>query len=164
MKSIKSATYVLLLFTSACFASSAIDKKPGTPYQLSELLAAADRIVVTKNSLPEGPKTLFESRKREDIDALSKAALVKIPDIGFVCLCIGSPAIDIYKGEELLARITNHHGSSISCSLWNSHAYVADQESWLGWFDKRGISQPREQVEQRKLIRKKNNKPALQSR
>jgi len=45
-------------------------------------------------------------------------------------------------------ELTNHHGLSVRCSLWTSDVRVNNPEKWVSWFDRRGISGPRQEVEE----------------
>lgn len=123
------------------------DERPVVPEHLTALIGDADRVVVTDTPMQDAKK-LFESRDRKDIDALSKALVVVKPDEWFHCMCIGTPAIHLYKDDKVLAQITNHHGQSVRCSLWSSDARIWDTEKWLKWFDDREIDGPRKEVEE----------------
>lgn len=113
---------------------------------LESLLAVnADRIVVTQS--PADETILFQSADRSDIESFSNALKLAVPHEYFHCMCIGTPEVRIYEQSKLLASVTNHHGMSIRCSLWESDAPIADQESWLVWFDERGIAGPRAEVD-----------------
>jgi hypothetical protein len=123
------------------------DERPVTPETLTALIGDANRVVVTESPL-QNAKKLFESTERKDLDALSKALVVIRPDEWFHCMCIGTPAIHIYKDDKLLAQVTNHHGRSVRCSLWSSDARLKDIDSWLKWFDDRKIDGPRKEVDE----------------
>jgi len=49
--------------------------------------------------------------------------------------------------------VTNHHGLSIRCSLWDSDARITDTEKWLCWFDERGIAEPRREVDASRALK-----------
>jgi len=117
------------------------------PEKLIQLIAEADRLVVKESPMADS-RILYESRNRTDLDALNKSLAVEIPEEWFHCMCIGTTAIYIYKGDEEIAHVTNHHGVSIRCSLWDSDATIVDTERWLSWFDERGIDEPRKEVEE----------------
>lgn len=123
------------------------DERPVSPERLTSLIGEANRLVVTESPLHDAKK-LFESGERKDLDALSKALVVAKPDEWLHCMCIGTPAIYLYKDKELLAEVTNHHGQAVRCSLWGSDAPVTDVEKWLKWFDDRKIEGPRKEVEE----------------
>ena len=116
------------------------------PADIFVLIAKADRLVVTQGPFADSA-LLFESSDRSDLDAFAAASVVERPGDYFHCMCVGSPAIHIYRGSHVLAVITNHHGASIRCSLWDSDAPLVDPERWLTWFDDRHITEPREEVE-----------------
>jgi hypothetical protein len=127
------------------------DERAVSPEQLAALIGRANRVLVVE-LLSKNPKKLFESRERKDLDALSTAFSTVIaankPGARFRCMCVGTPAIYIYKDDELLAWVTNHHGQSVRCSLWESNARIKDVDTWLKWFDDRKIDGPRKEVEE----------------
>ena len=123
------------------------DERPVSPEHLTALIGGADHVVVTESPMKDAKK-LFESRERKDLDALSTALMIVKPDEWFHCMCIGTPAIYLYKDDKLLAQISNHHGQSVRCSLWSSDASISDSEKWLKWFDDRKIDGPRKEVEE----------------
>jgi hypothetical protein len=64
----------------------------------------------------------------------------------FHCICRGTEAVRLYRGEEELALVINHHGVSVRCSLWStSDAILEDGEAWARWFDARGMPGPRQE-------------------
>ena len=129
------------------------DERPVSPENLTALIIDSDRVVVTESPMQDAKK-LFESRERKDLEDLTKALVVTKPVEWFHCMCIGTPAIYLYKDDKLLAQISNHHGQSVRCSLWGSDAPVADVEKWLKWFDDRKIKGPRKEVEEMRETRK----------
>ena len=66
-------------------------------------------------------------------------------------MCDGTPAIFIYNGDDVVL-VTNHHGLSIRCSLWDSDARIIDTEKWLTWFDERGMDEPRKEVNESRRL------------
>ena len=82
------------------------------------------------------------------MDALKISLTVETPQEWSHCMCFGTPAIYLFRADEKLGEITNHHGYSIRCSLWDSGAELSDREKWLNWFDERGINGPRQEVEE----------------
>lgn len=125
------------------------------PQDLTSLILTADKIIIT-----EGPsqtsKHIFESVDISDIAELSRALIIAKPAQKFHCMCAGTPAIHLYKNDTLLVRITNHHGQSVRCSLWRSDVTIVDSESWLEWFDKRNINEPRKEFEHIKTLREQS--------
>ena len=115
------------------------------PDVVRELVAQADRIVVVEEW--PSPRELYSSSDPRDIAAFGEALKVKRPKSWYHCMCEGDPAIRLYKQTRLLVTITNHHGVSVRASLWDSNAPITDVEKWLTWFDARGITGPRREVE-----------------
>lgn len=122
-------------------------EKPVKPKQLYQLIEGADRLIV-KDSPLQDAKVLFESTDRKDLDALKRSLVIEKPKEWFYCMCIGTPAIYLYRGDKELGLLTNHHGISVRLSLWSSDAPVMDTEKWLVWFDERSIPGPRKEVEE----------------
>lgn len=139
--------HTLLLMMVSLGMGAEKGERPVNPGQLATLIEQADRIVVKESGLGDS-KLLFESNKKEDLNALSKALVVVKPEQEFHCMCIGTEALYLYKDKKLLATVTNHHGQSVRCSLWKSDAPLADIENWLKWFDDRKIDAPRKEVEE----------------
>ena len=104
--------------------------------------------MIVRESGDSDSKILLESKKKADLEALKQSLTLEIPKDLFVCMCSGGPAIHIYSGDIEVVQVTNHHGLSISCSLWGGHVKIIDIEKWLSWFDERGIHEPRKEVEE----------------
>jgi hypothetical protein len=138
-----------LYLSLANFDNLKMNVRPVSSERLASLIGNANRVVVTESPFQDAKK-LFESRDRKDLDALSKALEVTESDELFHCMCIGTPAIYIYKDEELLTEVTNHHGQSVRCTLWSSDACIKNVEVWLKWFDDRKIDGPRLEVNKRR--------------
>ena len=81
------------------------------------------------------------------MDALQGSLLLDPPEEPFHCMCIGSPALYLYGPADEIVVLTNHHGLSIRCSLWTSDVRINNSEKWLSWFDRRGMSGPRQEFE-----------------
>jgi hypothetical protein len=90
---------------------------------------------------------LFKSTDRKDVDELGESLVLENSGESSHCMCDGTPALYIYKLDSKLVELTNHHGLSIRCSQWDSDVRISDTEKWLMWFDKRGITGPRQEVE-----------------
>jgi len=133
------------------------DERSVSPENLTAIIGDADRVVVTDSPMKDS-KMLFESRERKDLDALSTALVVVKPAEWFHCMCIGTPAIYLYKDDKLLAQISNHHGQSVRCSLWSSDAAILDTDKWLKWFDDRRIDEPRKEVEEMRESQKQGER------
>jgi hypothetical protein len=127
------------------------------PEDLHKILANADKIVV-KASPTRSSTILFESTDKKDLEDLWRS-LVLEPSAGFFhCMCDGTPAIYVYERGRERIKLTNHHGVSIRCSLWESDVLITDIEKWLSWFDERQISGPRQEVEAERHQQAQNKK------
>lgn len=146
------------LLAMASRATKQKEKRPVSPEHLTALINnEANRIVVTESPMKDA-KLLFESKKEKDLKALAKALVATRPDEWFHCMCIGTPAIYIYKDKKLLTLVTNHHGQSVRCSLWDSDAPIAEIENWLKWFDDRKIKEPRREVHEMQARREQSRR------
>lgn len=130
----------------SCHVAGQVDERPVVPAELVALLEQADRIVVFE-SPAKGAKVLFTSTAPNDIAEFSEAVTVLPPEEWFHCMCIGRPAVRLYRGDTELALVTNHHGTSVRTSLWTSDAMLKNPETWLQWFDARRMPEPRKEVE-----------------
>jgi hypothetical protein len=113
---------------------------------LRNILVHADKIVV-KTSPTRGSRILLKSTDKNDLDDLWASLALEPPAECFHCMCDGTPAIYVYERGCERVELTNHHGKSIRCSLWDGDVRIIDTEKWLSWFDRRGISGPRREVE-----------------
>jgi hypothetical protein len=121
-------------------------QKTVVPEDLRKILANADKIVV-RASPTRSSTILFESTDKKDLEDLWRSLALEPPAEWFHCMCDGTPAIYVYERGYKRVELTNHHGLSIRCSLWESDVRICDTEKWLSWFDKRGMSGPRREVE-----------------
>lgn len=136
----------LFALLTVCHAADAKDEHPVEPAKLASLIKQADKIVVFDGPM-EDAKVLFTSTAPKDISEFNDALTVLPPKGWFHCMCDGTPAIRLYRGDRELALVTNHHGLSVRCSLWASDAMLTDPEKWLQWFDARKIPEPRKEFE-----------------
>lgn len=147
--------FFLLVLLASAFSASAGEKHAAPPEWrevdiagLKAEIARADTITVTPD--PYSAMVLYRSADRKDIAGFAEALQLAQPEpgTGFHCMCVGSPAIRLYRGETELVLITNHHGKSVRASLWSSDVMLQDVERWLQWFDERGIAGPRREAEE----------------
>lgn len=125
-----------------CSAAAATERGPVKPDELGAIIDRAEKLVVLDSPRSDAAK-LFESGLRRDLDALKAATRVTVPEGAMHCMCIGSPAIDLYEKGQRILRITNHHARLLRCDLWTSDAPIADPEVFLKWFDERKVTGPR---------------------
>lgn len=131
--------------------------RPVMPDKFQETIRRADRLEVTKPGI-QGPVVLYESDKAVDIAELAESLQVYRPDSEFMCACAGWPHIYLYKDGEQLLSVAHHHGVSVYCPLWTSHAPLAEPDKLLDWFDKRGVDGPRKELEEAEEQRRQQEK------
>ncbi|RBP45948.1 hypothetical protein DES53_102332 [Roseimicrobium gellanilyticum] len=120
-------------------------KKPVDVVALDKAIAKADRLVILGDPF-QGRQMLYESTDREEIELLGRALKVEQPEMSFACACAGTESMNFYRAEKLLARVSNHHGVFIRCTLWSSDAALTNPELMVRWFEERGMFGPRREV------------------
>jgi hypothetical protein len=133
---------VVLLIAMWLTADWLMYRRTVRPDELATLIDRSDKVVILGSPMSGAP-VLYESKERQDLDALKWATRVSVPDEDVHCLCLGSPAIDLYSRGQRIGRITNHHAKLLRCELWKSDAPLLDSEAFLKWFDDRKIAGPR---------------------
>lgn len=123
----------------------------------------ADTIVVNNSSSKEAtspPVVLFESKLKSDVKALRDVLVVCLspPTFWSHCPCIGNPLISLYKEGKEILQLSNHHSKSIRCSLYENDIPLVKQETWLAWFDERGIPNPRDEADRITARKQKEDK------
>jgi hypothetical protein len=129
------------------------ERKPNLD-RLFELIRSADRIVVTNGSEGE-KKILYESRNRRDIDALSAALKLEIPEDWRMAVC-ADPTITLFKNGKEIVYIGDVSGREVKTSVWSGNAVIGDQEIWLRWFDDRGMPMVRKERDHALAAEKKD--------
>lgn len=76
----------------------------------------------------------------------SKLTIIE-PSRFFCCMCDGAPTFELYEGKALRGAIALHHGQSIRCSLWESHALLANLQAFIAWMSEIGAGPEREREE-----------------
>jgi hypothetical protein len=113
---------------------------------LRSVLMQADKVTVA-SGWAEDAEILYSSTEYEDIEEFRQAARPDTSTGEFYCACIGSPVVRLYSGNEEILAISNHHGRSMRNSLWANNVRLEDPDAWVAWFERRGIPQPREELE-----------------
>lgn len=133
--------------------------------ELSREISKADKIVVREyvfDNRTMVEKTIFSSTNKKDIIAFQESLLIERPKLleAGICACMGSPKIVLFQGDKELLTITNHHSSSIRTDFWESgfNIPIVDEQKWIRWFDKRGISSLRKNFEEGKVRAIKSKK------
>lgn len=147
-------TLIVLLIVQPHFSASIAAEpqnkvRPVNPNEVTQTILRADRIVVS-NSFSEGTQPEFESAKQVDIETFANALKLKRPMHRSSCACLGSHRIRLFAADKLLLNITVHHVESVRGSLWAGNLPLSDLETWLTWFDKRGIHELRKEHERKK--------------
>ena len=128
---------------------------PANPAKLAAAIAQADKIVVFEGS-NRGAPVLFTSTSPDDIAAFGEALTIIVSDQQFYCACLGTPVVRLFSGKTELAEVTNHHGVSVRCSLWDGNAGLRDPEKWVRWFSERGMPKPGQALERSKTEQEKS--------
>ena len=132
-------------------------RKPVDASALDNAIAKADRLVVLGDPF-EGQPLLYESTDRKEIDLLGQALKVEQPKRSFFCGCAGTESMIFYRGEKVLTRVSNHHGVSIRCNLWDSDATLVKPELMVRWFEDRGMFGPRQEVNENASTKEESKK------
>jgi len=122
--------------------------------ELYDMIDEADTIKVIEPY--ELKRVLFSSSNKEDIKSFKEAlTLVRLkPDEYYSLACIGSPVIYFYKNKKELTHILVRGSTNVGYETWPSDVPIKYLDKWLEWFDKRGMTMLREDVErEEKLIR-----------
>ncbi|MGD9648154.1 MAG: hypothetical protein AB7U73_20755 [Pirellulales bacterium] len=143
-----SPVLAFLLGGALLAATYALSFVPGDvrPEQLVRMIDRADRVVIFGDFLEEGDPE-YESTDRGDLDELKLALRVQRPPEFYHCLCEGTTRVVLYRGDWRLGSVSNQHCQRLRCSLWLSDAPIADVQAFLGWFDRRGITWPRQEYD-----------------
>ncbi len=152
MSKIISIFFLIMFMWNCAFA----DKPTVSQRSLNELIDRADRVVVFQEPIDDS-QILYESSQKGDLEELKTALNIVPPDSWYHCMCSGSPAIYLYLDKKKIGQITNHHGDSIRCSIWDSDAMISDPEPYHRWFDKRGMRSVRKAFDEMKEREKKSS-------
>jgi hypothetical protein len=100
----------------------------------------------------DGAGLLYSSENPQDVFELHEALEFDLPAQSFHCMCIGEPEVRLFASpgqskKQALLSITNHHGTTIRCSLWESDVHLKDVRKWVAWFEARGVPGPRREIE-----------------
>ena len=114
---------------------------------LHAAIAGADRIVVQGRDGTAAPGR-FESSDRRDIASFDAALRISAPEDRMRDFCEGTPEVKLFRGAELVAAITYHHGSVMRAAGWDTDVFLDDPEPLIRWFSDRAIPGPRREAEQ----------------
>ena len=107
--------------------------------ELANILNNATRIEIYKS--PWDDTLLFETADQAEVDSFVTVCTIVPPRDGMIsaCNCSGSPHVKVYRQNELLLELTNHHGKKIRSDLWTSDESLASPIKWQNWFSERHI-------------------------
>ncbi len=110
-------------------------------------LISGQIIPLSSDSLNE-VTVLADIKDEEQIIKLrSIMGIIDDPETLFHCMCVGSPTFILYHNEEILARISLHHGRSIRCDRWTCDAILENDVSVLDWLAENDVKAPKEKYE-----------------
>jgi len=126
-----------------------------TQASIDAVLRQATRVMVVPfaNYVQGAPEqmTLLDTSKPESLASLRGCfEIVDDPETFGHCMCCGEPHIELYSGDELIAKIGYHHGSSIRWNAWRQDAWLKEPEKLLDWMSTHGVTGPRDEVERSK--------------
>ena len=75
-------------------------------------------------------------------------AIVEDPETFGHCMCFGDPHLELYVGDEIVARIGYHHGVAIRWDAWKHDAWLKEPDRLLDWMSAHGVDGPRREVEE----------------
>jgi len=146
-----------LISLSPVIAQDAINPHPANPAELLAALDRADKLeIFTSVVVIGGPvqAPVYTSSNPKDISELKRALVFEPAKAWFRSACL--PELDIQlsrKGKEL-GVISVFDDLTIEFSGWTDDARISNRENILAWFDARGISQPRVQIESDEALEK----------
>jgi hypothetical protein len=117
--------------------------------ELRSAVAKADRLRVRSGGTclrsPRDEKTLVEIRIPEVIKELVSKVWIDEEKSGFHCMCCGSPTLEFYEGDQVVAMVGVHHGRSLRwIDGWPADALLTDPSAeYLNHFlAERGVTGP----------------------
>jgi hypothetical protein len=137
----------ILIFAIPQKETAGRKKGPVRIEELLALIAKTDTVVVYTSYTDTVGRILYASSHRNDISALGAAISIIKPDPEFICVCMTSPEVVLYRRGKVLASVGVLPEGVIRSSLWDSDATIQDMEKWLRWFDDRNINSPRKNYE-----------------
>ncbi len=152
---------VVLAFALVVTASSALahqesdqkerDDHPVKPEELLALIGQADKVMVYHKARIENATLLYSSKNARVISGLKAAMAVEpvLNETRYICLCIGSPEIRLFRRQKELVRFSFFLGTFVEATIWSHRARILDEEKMLHWFDARGIHGPRRDSNER---------------
>ena len=146
---------VLVVLSVACRNKPRKSQDEVEQARLTSLIERAE--LITVSNMPyghEGAKVIWVSSARSDIEELKEAATFLWPPESH-CLCLGYPAIRLYRRQDEILSITSFDWKTIRWQTpaepiwhdnWQSTAVpifddvrLKDPKKWRRWFESRNI-------------------------
>lgn len=113
---------------------------------LVDALRGADRMALRLGGLchrnPAQEKLLFETHERSAIDAFLASLEIDEGNSNSFCMCCGSPTVEFYREQKLLAELGVQHGEALRWDEWPTDAKLTENSAraLVGWLTQRGIT------------------------
>lgn len=131
-----------------CRADAGQDAGPITKYDVAALLNAigsADRVAVLyKDQVANNEQQVYVSTNPKDIEALKESISIVQPKVSYSCICSPLTVIRLFSKDRDIGEIYLYSGTIVSFTNWSSDAEILNTAEWFEWFDRRGITAPRE--------------------
>lgn len=148
----RAAAVVLLVLTVAgCQVWRSRSPKAGD-HRFLRAVSGADRLRVRSGGSchrePAQETTFCELVGEEKVSDFVRR--LQFIEVDGECKCCGDPTFEFYRGQNLLAMVSFHHGTHLrSREGWSGDAYLTDSSrDWLvNWLTERGVPEPKREVE-----------------
>lgn len=106
--------------------------------QLQRQLQGSNRMVVSEVFTPsdEEPIPPFSCTNQAAIAELIANLTFDDRNSGFHCMCCGDSLVTFFKGTNVLAEVSHHHGRSLRWKGWKGDSKFTDKAAafWRSWF------------------------------
>lgn len=113
---------------------------------LKKLFVGVDRVIIKEGGVYNDKAMYDEIRltitRPEDIILFHQLLRIDESNTGFYCMCLGTYAIELYGGNNLISTIGFHHGISVRYHKWNGDAALANSDELLSFLAAQGFTQP----------------------
>lgn len=115
---------------------------------LGKLFEGVDKIIIKENGVYEdkaiSDKVLLTISKTDQIRIFEQLLEIDENNTGFYCMCLGTYAIELYKGNKIYSTIGFHHNVSIRFHQWNGDAGLAKSDELISFLADLGFTKPLE--------------------
>jgi hypothetical protein len=146
---------ILLLVVTSCSQTPTV-KIDSRAKNLRMRLEGCNRLVVSEvyTAPDEAPIPPYTCTNQQAIAELVANLEFDDRNSGFHCMCSGDSLVTFYKGSNILATVSHHHGKSLRWDGWQGDSLFTahTKEYWRMWFLKNG--EPRyEEMHQQEVNR-----------